>query len=596
MMVALACGHTTVLPSRDAKASHASQTEFIYNADFLTKYGHLHPSIATTVYPNMGLTSDMDPVYQEYLILQSKTAKIDGFLLEWGYKGHPSDNALQSLIPLVKKHSPFKIGVNWCDHWLKMSLQNHTGSELVEAFHENAQYLFDGLFSLGSNNTVFLNSSPLIFLFGGGLTSQQFKEVLSKPFHLPSGVTSPLWLGSYLNFVSDGTWSKWKNLINGTFGWVPSRLRPTPSNMKHWDYYGNLQDTITYQTNVSSFGEECVKRKECIMWCGSVSPGFDNRGCAGWGSTLKYLPRTDLTNHTKLLYDAQWEAISQTEIDLVVVATLNDFPEATTILGVNGNNEILERTEFWSSQWKDLPSNPTGIELPTVWYTYMKTLQFYNKTRNLDVSEIFRILESVSMLISNGNYVVAEDILNYVVRSKVSEVEGKLRVTNIAMKVPSVDAYSVCDVIINGSYYINKTTGLYLQINESLAGRLRKENFQGYLQFQYQHLSSNFSSFQVYSSSKRKRQGTKYSTLSNFFGRSAISGDFIRTGDYAEVCNIMVKQQGVWQSARVELYKDNQSWDHTGYHGADLHFKTDQSPFLISNISLSFQIYSLKHK
>ncbi|XP_077980135.1 uncharacterized protein LOC144435413 [Glandiceps talaboti] len=581
-----------------ASASHANQTEFIYNADLLSKYGHHHPSIASVVYPNMGLTSDMDPVYQEYLILQAKAAKIDGFLVEWGYKGHSSDNALQSLIPLVKKHFPFKIGVNWCDHWLKMAMTNHTNStEFIAVFHDNVQYLVDTLYSLGAGHTLIHKKSPLIFLFGDGITSKQFQDVLSRPLTLPTGMTSPVWLGNYLNFASTSTlWSKWRDLLNGTYGWVPARLRPTTSaDMKHWDFYATLQDVVTYQANISKFGEECVKSKTCITWCATVSPGFDNRGCAGWGGTLKYLPRKDLEKHKKLLYNAQWNYINQTETNIVVIATMNDFPEATPILGVDGDNEMLYRTEYWSSQWKCVKSQPVVIELPIVWFRYMKILQFYNQTRGLVVSDVLKTMDTISLLLSHGDYSLAEGILSNVIKAKIKEIENAVEVTNLTVRVPSRDMYTVYDtVVVNGSYYINHTVGLYVQMNDSIATTLQHENFKGYLEFQYKLLADNFTNLYVYSSSKRHQPGTEYYVLPRYDNLHVNLERKSHFGDFSEVCNIMVKKPGIWQSARVQLYKQNQSWDHSGHHGADIYFITKETPFLISNLNLSFEMYTMK--
>ena len=52
------------------------------------------------------------------------------------------------------------------------------------------------------------------------------------------------------------------------------------------------------QKNVSEHGSNCVSDiPGCVMWCGSVSPGMDNRGCAGWGQELRYVPRENKTTH-----------------------------------------------------------------------------------------------------------------------------------------------------------------------------------------------------------------------------------------------------------------------------------------------------------
>ena len=48
-----------------------------------------------------------------------------------------------------------------------------------------------------------------------------------------------------------------------------------------------------------------------------------------------------------------------------------------------------------------------------------------------------------------------------------------------------------------------------------------------------------------------------------------------------------------WESAVVALHKANQAWDHSAKHSSDLYFVAD-SPFLLRNISLEFQVFSAR--
>ena len=74
--------------------------------------------------------------------------------------------------------------------------------------------------------------------------------VLSMPLSLPPGMSTPIWIGSYLNFASSPTlWDEWGGLLNGTFGWAPFIEKPTPPGMSEWDYYGTLEDAVEYQVH-----------------------------------------------------------------------------------------------------------------------------------------------------------------------------------------------------------------------------------------------------------------------------------------------------------------------------------------------------------
>ena len=71
--------------SRTAEMSKARKTYFNYNPDLVGADGK--HQLAATVYPLVGMQSDLDPDYQEFQILQAKVAHIDGFVVEWVLPG-----------------------------------------------------------------------------------------------------------------------------------------------------------------------------------------------------------------------------------------------------------------------------------------------------------------------------------------------------------------------------------------------------------------------------------------------------------------------------------------------------------------------------
>ena len=52
--------------------------------------------------------------------------------------------------------------------------------KVIQAFHSNLQYLVDTVFSLGPEVTLYHGNHPIIFIFGGGLMSKQFKGNMSE--------------------------------------------------------------------------------------------------------------------------------------------------------------------------------------------------------------------------------------------------------------------------------------------------------------------------------------------------------------------------------------------------------------------------------
>ncbi|XP_071813680.1 uncharacterized protein [Apostichopus japonicus] len=529
-----------------AEESHATKTQFVFNADLVSETDGHHQDIASMVYPALGLASDQDPAYQEYLLLQAKVLGIDGLLIEWGYRGHSSDNALQSYLQLAKKHSNMKIGVNWCDHWLMSTMTNKTETEIVKTFHENLQYLISTAFVQGPSLTPFFDNHPVIFLFGGGLTPKLFKEIISLPLDLPKSLSGlPVWIGSYLNFASsESLREEWKGLINGTFGWSPYVLKPTPPSLQSWDFYGDLSDVLAYQKNVTSFGNQCLSDGDCLIWCGSVSPGFDNRGCAGWGRELRLIPRQDLETHKRSTYDAQWDYYIQGNIstNTIIIPTMNDFP----------------------------------------------------------VSSLFAYLNTAGQAIDNQDYTTASDELQ-TCRSQLESLISHLHSNNMTIHVPSPSmSPSIPPMMMNGSYVINGTAGLYLTLDSDTSKILVNSNYKGLLHFWYLPLNSSLNYLKVFSPTKRKDAAFKEDKI--FLSRrnthlpnvpnQTVTNLLTIVGDFAEVCSLVTNSSsGTWHKATVEMYKINQSWEHAGPYKSDLHFES-LGAYLVQNISLEFQVIS----
>ncbi|XP_071493302.1 uncharacterized protein [Diadema antillarum] len=586
-----------------AVESHARQTDFIYNSDLLTSAGSRHRDIASTVYPTMGLTSDQDPVFQRYLILQARVVGIDGFLVEWGFMNHSSDDALRSFLDLTQDIPSFRIAVNWCDHWLTTELKNQSYEQVITAFHANLQYLMDTLYS--SQQGIRHENSPVIFLFGGGLTSQQLRDIQALPLHLPPGAKSPFWIGSFLNFAATPElWAEWGSLLNGTFGWAPLVEKPTSANMTEWDYYGDTDDAVQYQANVSRFGRGCVSAGECVLWCGSVSPGFDNRGCAAWGKKLRFIPRQDLHNPERSTYDAQWEFHINTasSAEYIIVPTMNDFPEATPILPIMESSlQSLYSTSKYASIWKGQSIDTRWVGLPGEWYHLYKAMQFYNRTAGINVSALEEILEHAGKAIGQGSTQTASYLLMSAKKLLDDNVRPSVRQENLTLTVPGpAMTFSVPPSLLNGSYVINKTAKLYLQMSENTAAPVRKCNFKGLLRFQFQTLDRDLSYLRVTSSTRYTSEGRR---LLKFFVSKGLveeashqaTSEYSVEADRSEVCKIYTgkDENSVWQNATVPLYKQNQAWDHSAAHGSDLVFGTN-GHFLVRNISLEFTMYSLR--
>ncbi|XP_076326510.1 uncharacterized protein LOC143233764 isoform X3 [Tachypleus tridentatus] len=273
-----------------AKESKASQTRFIFNGDLIDEdLFHqgisFHPDIATTSIPYLGLTSDSDVDYLLYQILQAKTAGIDGFMVEWGFKAHPSDRTLKRILHVLERYRTwvhgFKIGINWCDHWLTMHLRNSSLEEVLLSFKTNLQYLIDSVYSPFFDFTLTYSGRPVIFLFGGGLTVDLFKDLQMQPLKLPGYLNRPIWIGNYLNTGSSACLRRqWSVLLNGTFAWVSHSHNTNASFLPQWDTYTLPGDAASYQRNVFQLALTMLRNHLWCWWAlSATSRGGQQRLC-----------------------------------------------------------------------------------------------------------------------------------------------------------------------------------------------------------------------------------------------------------------------------------------------------------------------------
>ena len=84
------------------KQSSTGRGSLCYNADLIDSCGR--HQIAAVHYPAVGMQSNLDEDYIEYQILLAKTAKIDGFFIEWGFIPHEKDVLLSAMHTISGKY------------------------------------------------------------------------------------------------------------------------------------------------------------------------------------------------------------------------------------------------------------------------------------------------------------------------------------------------------------------------------------------------------------------------------------------------------------------------------------------------------------
>lgn len=372
--------------SGTAAKSHASQTYFSYQPDLLDENNR--EDLASSSYPLVGMQSQLDDDYMEYQILSAKAAHIDGFFVEWGFREHSSNTQLQKLQVLAEKYD-FEIGVNWCDSWLfswlgKYRPELSTRQDYIDAFAGEVQYLYDNVFTHSTG--VNYGGHPVLFLFGGGIQAEEYagiKDAIAEQFtdenrpyfYRRAPLNASLSGETAEYYFSDTAWHKAGGgkapLMEGYFPWIPYRARNAADyGFDNFDKYATQEDlTAALEALQLKFENDPY----LLLRSSVVTPGMDNRGCAGWGTDLSYIPRNGGDS-----YEAMWsnQVNTRDKVDLVYIASWNDYNEGHQIEPtVEDGYTALNTTRAYAAQFKGETANPeSALELPFELFTARKNL------------------------------------------------------------------------------------------------------------------------------------------------------------------------------------------------------------------------------
>lgn len=528
-----------------AADSKAEQTRFTYNADLLDENGH--HQLASMFYPLVGMQSQLDPDYNEYQILLAKTAHIDGFFVEWGSLDHSSQLQLEALTKVAVNYG-FQIGINWCDAW---SFKPGTGNPA--GLQRAARYLLDDVYTRPT--AVLRDGRPLILLFGGGMDAGQFSLLRSELASSRIGKPEPLFVrrapisgkleGGKVRYSLAATeWHQIRNgqsLMDGVFGWIPTRVRAAASDgsglHRQWDVYAEKEDVTGYLDALhGSFENDAVANKLRI---GTVTPGFDNRGSAGWGTTLSYIPREEGET-----YRTMWEyEVSRREhTDIVYIASWNDYSEGHQIEPtIQDQGREMATTEQYAARWKGIPSDSSGLAYPGRLFSLRQAARYY-AAAGFDVRELQAELDEAGQAISGGQYNAAEACLVQAERL-IGRMELQTERGTLTVVMPSHQA-TVRSVTTEGSHAgpaYELAQGLYIALDDELADLLNGNPFQARFTFEYED-SGNGSLKVTTDTTRPPNTATK--------------------GNYSVVAEIKKTGTNEWKKATFPLYKTNSVFRH----------------------------------
>lgn len=479
--------------------------------------------------PIAGMQSVRDPDYVEYMVLSAKTAKIDGFMLEWGFPEHTADSDLKVLLKTAEQYN-FEVGINWCDAWhfYDWIRQAHDDirkrEDILPYFKASLEYLLDNVYA--KENSIRFDGRPLIFIFGGGLRENELKDVKKfisesiekngQPLLL---ARAPIWGELSKTDVQYETTAdtEYYKQFDGFFPWIPTRLRSGEGRAyKHWDRYADQKDCINYLRQAMAL--QISKNIKTAPLIGGVCPEMDNRGCASWGKhDLSYIPR----NHGAT-YQAMWEENlrHKDELDLIFITSWNDFTENHQIEASyeHGFRELFT-TEKYAADFKSLPSDPEGIELPLKLFKLRKEAEVY-KILGFAAESFSAELDKIGTAISHGCYQEA--------KHGIMQAEETIKKRKAETK-----SFPVCTELKSCQNRNAHETFTVYSIPETSSLPLEKAAAELYLEFTYKDAPGEL----IVSAPSRRED--------------------CEDGDFSVICSLTRSGSGEFKKARVRIYPEN---------------------------------------
>lgn len=555
-----------------SEKSATSRKLMAYNADLILPDGK--NQVAAVNYPLTGVQSNLDPVFIEFQILSAKTAKIDGFFIEWGFPEHESTKLLRAFQKEAVKYN-FEVGVNWCDGWLfydwitKIRPEIATRQDKVRHFAKSYQFLIDSVFNVPTAPLV--KGIPVYYLFGGGITNSEYASAITgKSLVFPPDIKRPQGLrrvaewGTITNDeyrASPKLFSEfqiWDGLGFSPTAWIPPRVRNMDNLYPYWDNYGTTDDVLRYLVSFrDSVWNKPAPNRE--IKCGFVTPGMDNRGCGGWGRGHYYgIPRDD-----GKLYSQMWDfnLKSKDRLDAMFIASWSDYTEGHEIEPTveNGYRE-LRTTHIKAADFKGEKSDLSGMGLPIRLFRARKLMQFYKECgyRGQDYAGL---LNSIAVSISSGNYREGKKQLDMFEKKTLT----------LTAKVARKSYVSRENLLANGKTVkhdavLSPDSAIYLSLENAITDSLNAAHFEGFIEFEYLD-AGKLKPLVIRSNTQKSRK------------------------DFGTVGELRTANSGEWKKARMKIIKGNV--DFSAKYPFNAVFKMEGG-VAIRNLSLDFTTYQMR--
>ncbi len=380
-----------------------------HNPDALDEHGR--PDVASVYYPSIGSYDQTDPAAVENHCQLAKMAGIDGFIFDLGearsFGNRRADWRLESMRLYAKTMARYGLKAVICYedkvHWI-WNRTLTTREQAVAAAHFDLTAWLKLFTDAKVQYTI--NGRPLVMFF-----SYQH-EVEGKGVSRLSPAELKAWLDRYppeRRPVVATQWFKreYKGVINGPYDWTLSAK--APAEMKPLRQYADLPIVKKLYAKRRRRNEHWLESGTADFLMTGAYPGFDDRGCWGWGTGPRLVPRED-----GKLYRYVWGQALADGMPVVQIATWNDWFEGTNIEpAAEFGTLYLEITREFAAKLKKTDLPEADLNTPIRIYRIRKS------TRDRDT---LAAMNTASEMIRTGRFDRAERIVNpYAARLKVDQ-------------------------------------------------------------------------------------------------------------------------------------------------------------------------------
>lgn len=516
----------------NATTSNASVKRRISNGDLLGDDGR--NQIPCTAYPAVGMQSEEDEDYVEYQILQAKTARIDGFMIEWNSPGKASNLMLRT----VAERLGFYIGAVWqADQTLDFKVTPTYGASPTATEWNNfvADYTVRLRQELYDHPTApSVNGRPLLLFFGWGCPAYNAQDIGTLRTAWGEA-SSPLVARTHLGLpdaYAGGNFRQGLNLVDGYYPWstpgsalsepasTDSELAPLIAANTHDSYYTG-ESMLAYRQRWMGYTKTFATQGFPLRM-GGVMGQADNRPCGGWGTKVFYVARKHGATARQ-----QWDLYKneRSNLDAVFIATWNDWTEGTIVEpSVERGLDDVTIIEAGASGFKDVASDPTGLPLPKRLFDLRK-----------GYAQLFRLgfpsagymarLNAVAEQVANRQFAAAE--------SAIRQEEPRLLSlqSQVTSQPPSIKALvRLQSDPANTEYTATSSVPIYLTLPSAMDVLMSTLRCDAELTWEW--YDADFSSYQIYTNSS----GTAASDA---------------------IAEIIGSGTGQWKTAKIRVYDRN---------------------------------------